>query len=86
MKQIDPVNFRGFENQGRETTDWKVRDFHLGKTNLHGRRVFGTIRVDKSAQLNFGENLFFWKFKIFYQPNMLLMVQNLTVQRFCGQI
>jgi hypothetical protein len=37
MKQIDSVNFRGFENQGQETTDWMVRDFHLGKTNLQVR-------------------------------------------------
>ena len=37
MKQIDSVNFRGFENQRQETTDWRLKDFHLGKTNLHIR-------------------------------------------------
>ena len=37
MKQIEAVNFRGFEDQGRETSDWTVRDFHLGKTNLQVR-------------------------------------------------
>lgn len=34
MKEIESFNFRGFENQEQETTDWRVRDFHLGKTNL----------------------------------------------------
>ena len=37
MKQIELVNFRGFENQGQETSDWRGRDFHLGKTNLQVR-------------------------------------------------
>ena len=37
MKQIEAVNFRGFENQGQEETDWTVRDFNLGKTNLQVR-------------------------------------------------
>ena len=37
MKQIEAVNFRGFENQGQEKTDWRRRDFHLGKTNLQVR-------------------------------------------------
>ena len=33
MKQIEAVNFLGFENQGQET----LKDFHLGKTNLQVR-------------------------------------------------
>jgi len=37
MKQIEAVNFRGFENQGQGATDWTVRDFNLGKTNLQVR-------------------------------------------------
>jgi hypothetical protein len=37
MKQIEAVNFRGFENRGQKATDWTVRDFNLGKTNLQVR-------------------------------------------------
>ena len=37
MKEIETVNFQKFEDQGQETTDWRARDFYLGKTNLQVR-------------------------------------------------
>ena len=37
MKEIEPVNFQEFEDQGKEEIGWRSKDFHLGKTNLQVR-------------------------------------------------
>ena len=73
MKQIEAVNFRGFENQRQKATDWTVRDFNLGKTNLQVRLAsdmdYGFLerlgRILKSEKLNFEKNLFFENKKYF---------------------
>ena len=73
MKQIEAVNFRGFENQRQKATDWTVRDINLGKTNLQVRLAsdmdYGFLerlgRILKSEKLNFEKNLFFENKKYF---------------------
>jgi hypothetical protein len=37
MKEIEPVNFQKFEDQGKEAIGRRSKDFHLGKANLQVR-------------------------------------------------